>query len=324
VGLDFAGFAPDKQSMDKRLKIGVVGAGVFGGYHANKCASHARVELVGVHDRNPERAEALAKVHGIAALSLDELVAAADAVIVACSASGHAEAALAALSAGKPVLVEKPLADTVESAEAIVAAAEAAGVVLQVGHQERFVVKAIGLDSVMETPTAIRAWRETPPSDRGQDVGVALDLMTHDIDLVLWLMDADAVVLTETLSWNDQGFADDVDLELAVGGARVELHASRIANVPRRVMEIDYPSGQVVVDFNAKTLRHSTPFDLNAEFGSDPAAADSLGAALDAFVRSVLDGEPVLITGGHGLRALRLAPTRQGQALETSEKREAV
>ena len=293
--------------MVERLRIGVVGAGVFGGYHAAKCAGHPRVALSGIHDLDAARAGRLAGGHGVEALRLEALVERSDAVIVACPASGHAAAALAALARGRHVLVEKPLADTVADAEAIVAAAQAAGAVLQVGHQERFVAEAIGLDKVMETPTAIRAWRETPPSPRGRDVSVALDLMTHDIDLVLWLLGGEPDVVERKGVAGPDGQDDRVELGLRFEDTEVQLAASRVADTPRRVMELDYPSGRVRVDFNAKTLEHDTPFALDAAFGEAPEARDSLRAALDAFVLVVLDGEEVRVSGEDGLRALRLA-----------------
>ena len=298
----------DKPRMDTPLRIGVVGAGVFGGYHAAKCAAHPRVALAGVYDRHPERAGALADREGVAAFAgLETLIAASDAVIVACSATGHAEAGLAALEAGRHVLVEKPIAHEITLAERMVATAERAGVVLQVGHQERFVASAIGLDHIDEVPTAIRCWRHGPYSERGTDVSVALDLMTHDIDLVLWLMGEDPVSVDGEAEAVKSATADMAQATLSFAGTTAWLSASRLSASPERRMEIDYPSGRVDIDFNAKTLVNSSRHPLVANFGDDPKAADSLGAATDAFVAAILDGAPVAITGGMGLRALKIA-----------------
>ena len=307
--------------MGELLRIGVVGAGVFGGHHAAKCMAHPRVLLSGIHDADAARARALAEklsgqpgtgtrdrgTRGLEALGLEALVERSDAVIVACPASGHAATALVALARARHTMVEKPLADGVAQGEAMVAAARAAGAVLQVGHQERFVAEAIGLHRVPEVPLRIRAWRDTLPGPRGRDVGVELDLMTHDIDLVLWLVGGEPRIVERTLHPGPDGRGDRAELCLRFEHTEVRLEASRIARMPRRVMELDYPSGRVRVDFNAKTLVHDTPFALDAAFGNAPQARDSLGAALDAFVRAVLDGARVPVTGQDGLRAMRLA-----------------
>ena len=290
------------------LRVGVVGAGVFGGYHAAKCAAHPRVDLVGIHDPNSERAEALADRDGVKAFAeLELMLAAVDAVIVACPATGHYAAAKAALLADKDVLVEKPIAHTVAHAEELVALAAERGRILQVGHQERFVAKAIGLDHIDEPPTAIRAWRHSGYSPRGTDVSVALDLMTHDIDLVLWLMNGDPEAVAGESEVVRSSTPDRAEATLSFPTTTAWLSASRVAEMPRRELELVYPSGTIAVDFAAKTLTNSSEHPVVASFADDPGASDSLGAATDAFVRAVLDGAPVPITGGMGLRALRYA-----------------
>ena len=292
--------------MDKSLRIGVIGAGVFGGYHAGKVAAHPRAVLSGVQDRTLSKAEVLAEKYDVSAFErLQDLLAVSDAVIIACSALGHSKAGLAAIAAGKAVLVEKPIAHKVELAERMVSEAARASVVLQVGHQERFVARAIGLYGIEEVPTRIRAWRYTPYSERGTDVSVALDLMTHDMDLVLGLVRSDPIKLSGESEIFQSETADRAEARLRFAGTDVELFASRVEEEPCRVMEIDYKSGCVRIDFNAKTLENGSEHKLNADFGADPDARDSLGAATNAFIAAVLDGGTVPITGGMGLRALR-------------------
>ena len=294
--------------MADRLRIGVVGAGVFGGYHAQKCHHHQRADLVGIFDIDTQQSQVLAdKLGAEVAGSLEALVRACDAVIVACPATEHYAAAKAALEAGCDVLVEKPIAHTIELAEELVALAEAEGRILQVGHQERFVAEAIGLDHIDEPPTAIRAWRHTSYSERGTDVSVALDLMTHDIDLVLWLMEADPESVAGEAEAVKSATADVAEATLSFPTTTAWLSASRVAEAPRREFELVYPSGVIAVDFGTRTLTNTSEHPVVANFGDDPNAKDSLGAATDAFIRAVLDGEPVPITGGMGLRALRYA-----------------
>ena len=293
--------------MGESLKIGVVGAGVFGSHHARKCAGHDRVALTGVCDVDKARAEALARELGTEALSMDALASASDALIIASPASTHEAAAKVGLRAGCHLLIEKPIAATVEAAEALVAQAASSGLVLQVGHQERFVASAIGLDHIDEPPLAIRAWRHTPWSERGTDVGVTLDLMTHDIDLVLWMLGEEPEHVSGEVERVKSSHSDRADAVFQFSQTTAWLSASRVADAPRRELELDFPDGTMRIDFLAKSLENATPHPVIANFGDDPKAQDSLAAALDGFVSAVLDGTPVPITGGMGLRALRYA-----------------
>ena len=294
--------------MKNKLSIGVVGAGVFGGYHAGKCAAHPRLDFIGLFDPNLSRAQGLAAKHDARAFeSFEDLLNSVDAVIIATPASHHGEMAHKALGADCHVLIEKPIADDTAKASEIVALGEARNLVVQVGHQERFVLKAIGLDKISERPTRITGHRRSPYSPRGTDVSVTLDLMTHDLDLVLWLMGDDPVNISGRSEAIRSATPDAAYARLTFEGASARLEASRVEDVSSRQMQITYPSGVVEIDFNAKTLVHNTSFNLNANFGEDSMARDSLGAATNAFVEAVLDGKPVAITGGNGLRALRAA-----------------
>lgn len=305
--------------MSRKLKIGVVGAGVFGGYHAGKCAAHSRVDYVGTLDKDLKRAEALAvPIGGRAFRSFGLLLAECDAIIIAAPASQHGEMALRSLKAGCHTLIEKPIATTRAAAQRCMDAAALNNLVLQVGHQERFVAKAIGLDRITEQPLRIEARRHSPYSSRGTDVSVTLDLMTHDFDMALWLMGEDAVEVRghSVIVRSETPDAALAHMKFPHGTAR--LSASRVEDASERVMTLTYPSGTVMIDFNAKTLTQSdgfkaAGFDLDPNFGDNPLAGDSLGAATDSFVSAVLDGTPVEITGGHGLRALDAALKVDGE-----------
>lgn len=294
--------------MIKTCKIGVAGAGVFGGYHANKCAEQPRIAFIGIFDPSKPAREAGANKHGVTAYAdFDAMLSDVDGVIIAAPAIYHGDMTMRALKAGKHVLVEKPVATDIQTAQACINVAAANKCVLQVGHQERFVARAIGLHKIDERPIHIRTERMGPFNVRGQDVSVTLDLMTHDLDLVLMLMDrlpddVDGTVVV--IRTNHPDISEGI---LTWPGARAELKASRVADAYSRIMTITYPSGTVEIDFNAKTLIHDTPFALNADFGSDPSAADSLGAATDSFVSAILDGTDVIVTGQDGLNAMQIA-----------------
>ena len=292
----------DSTPMREPLRVGVVGAGVFGGYHAGKVAGHPRAVLSGVSDPDLVRARAMGLRHGVGGMTLDTLLAESDAVVVASPATTHGEVAVRALEAGLHVLVEKPLAHTVAWGERVVDAAQ--GRVLQVGHQERLVAEAAGLRN-LQGITGVEAWRESPASNRGRDVGVALDLMIHDIDLAHWLLGGAA----EDVAGESNG--NVAEAVFTIGGVPVHLRSSRVAEVSRRMMRIHHAGGVAEVDWNSKTVSGAVD-GLDPDFGARDMARDSLGAATDRFVRAVLDGDPPLASGEDGLRALRVAAKVEG------------
>jgi len=291
------------------LKIGVIGAGVFGNYHAGKCAAHPRHDFIGIFDPDHERVRAAAKQHRTCAFdNCNALISGVDAVIVASIAVHHGPIAVAALRAGRHVFVEKPIAADLETSQTMVRLAKENGLVLQVGHQERFIARAIGLDSAPKKPTKITATRLGPVSQRGTDVSVTLDLMTHDLDMALWLMgDKPENVDGESMCV----YSDTPDTARAKltfkNGATAHLEASRCEDSPDRVMRIDYPDGYVRIDFVNKTFEDTTGYGFNKDFAGHPLAQDSLGSGTSAFTSSILDGTPVAVSGQDGMNALEIA-----------------
>jgi predicted dehydrogenase len=296
--------------MTKTLKCGVIGAGVFGGYHAKQYAKLPGASLAAVFDPHLERAEALAgPLGGRAYTDMAAFLDAVDAVSITSPATTHAAAALAALAAGKATYVEKPLAVTLEDAEALVGRARAAGLPLAVGHQERMVFKAMGLFDVPEKPLRLEAIRRGTHSPRNLDVSCVLDLMIHDIDLALALSGAEAVSVEADARTLHGPYADEVKAEAIFDDGLIALfEASRIAEARERRMRITFPSGEVEIDFLTRAFRNTTPFPLNADFNETPIGKDPLGAALGAFVaaaRGELDHLPA--EAEEGARALDLA-----------------
>ena len=178
---------------------------------------------------------------------------------------------------------------------------------MQIGHQERFVARAIGLDKINETPSHIIAVRNTGYSPRGTDTSVTLDLMTHDIDLCCMIMGEAPKSVSGSSEAVKSKTPDTARAELSFSSGTAILSASRVEPGVSRQMTLKYPSGTVLIDFAAKTLQHNTPFELNAEFGSHPSAADSLGAASHSFISSVLNGTPVSASAQDGLTAAQVA-----------------
>jgi len=291
------------------LKAGVIGAGVFGGHHARKYAGSDRAELVGVYDPQPERAaELAASLDATAYASAEALIEACDAVTIASPAIAHFDAAKLALDAGRHVLCEKPLADTAARGRDLIALAEAKDLVLQVGHQERFVFRAMGVFDIAEAPRRVQARRMGVPSRRNLDVSVTVDLMIHDLDLAIALAQAEMTGLDANAHCVANATADEAEATLKFAdGYEAHLVSSRVADALDRVMRIEYADGFVEVDFVKKTFVNETGFDLNPDFAEDPEAKDALGANVNAFIRSVLDGTPVIVPAEAGLAALAAA-----------------
>jgi len=205
---------------DKTLRAGVVGAGVFGGYHASKYAADEHTDFIGVYDPVADHADALCETHGGRHFeSLHALIEAVDLVSIASPAMFHHDAAHRALRAGKPVLIEKPIAATLAEARELVELAEQTGVIVQVGHQERFVFDAMGLFT-KERPALERlhARRMGAPSARNLDVSVTLDLMIHDIDLVLALAGTAPEQIEARMMAERAGLADHIYTTLKFAG----------------------------------------------------------------------------------------------------------
>ena len=296
--------------MAESLRGGVIGAGVFGGYHAAQYARLPGVVLSAVFDPHPERAAAVAMPLGGRAFNdLAAFLEAVDVVTVASPATFHAEQALAALAAGKPVYVEKPIATSVADGEKVRAAAAARGLVVACGHQERVQSRAMGLLDIPEQPLRLEALRHGPPSDRSRDVSAILDLMVHDIDLALTISAADPVTAEGEGTLSDDGVWDIARAEVSFDdGFTALFDVSRQATARRRTMRIVYPSGEVEIDFVARTLRNTTPFPLNAGYADTPEGQDPLGASVEGFLKAVRgEASRPIVTAEEAIRALDLA-----------------
>lgn len=293
------------------LRAGVVGAGVFGGYHASKYAAAPDVEFLGVFDPVHDHAEALCARHGGRPFeSLQGLIEACDMLSVASPAVFHHDGARRALNAGKAVLVEKPLAATLEEARELVALADLKGAALRVGHQERFVFAAMGLFGDVPRMTALTARRMGVPSARNLDVSVTLDLMIHDIDLALALAGARPDRVEAEMLENRAGLADHIKAVLHFpGGVEARLEASRVAAERDRVMTIGYDGGaRVGVDFISRAFDNPDALPLDPDFNDTAMARDSLGANVAAFTAAARGGDSgPAADGAAGLAALEAA-----------------
>ena len=303
-----------------RVRIGVVGAGYVGRFHALKVAAGARSVLVGVHDAVAGRAEGLAAEAGCAALGWEALLGACDAVVIASPAASHHAMAAAALRAGRHVLVEKPVATSLAEADALIELARAGGLVLQVGHLLRYSPERAAIVARMARPAYIECTRVAPFKARGTDVSVVLDLMVHDLDMVLSLVDAKLEAVEAVGARVASACVDMANARLRFGnGAVAMLVASRVAERTERRMRVFGAEGVLTLDFGARVLRHVA---RHGEEGEEVrwAEADLIAAEHAAFAASVLDGAAVLVDGVAGRRALEAALMVEAAILASTQR----
>lgn len=283
------------------------------------------VAFAGFYDANPERAATVAAELGVIAHpSLEALIAVCDAVSCVVPTTVHHVVGMAVLAAGKHLFVEKPIAVTLDEADALVEAAAAAGVVLQVGHVERFNRAVRAAWPHLADPLFVQSDRLAPYTPRGADVAVVLDLMIHDIDLVATIVgcpvvDVSAVgipVLTDTLD------IANARLEFA-SGAVATITASRVSRDKTRKLRIFQRSGYVSLDLGTgagmffRMRADVDPRDFAAQATSleqfvEPVIlsapeGEPLRLELDSFLSAIRGEQPVVVTGAAGREALSTA-----------------
>jgi predicted dehydrogenase len=296
------------------LKAAVIGAGAFGRHHANKYRALTEagqdVVLFAVADPNPEARAAIAARHQVQVVSdWRDLLGKVDLVSVCSPAVTHATIVHAFLNAGAHVLVEKPIATTLDEAQELVALSRASGKVLTVGHQERFVFARTGLLDLAETPLEITCWRQGPWTGRGDDVSAVLDLMIHDLDLVHTLVPG-AVSAVKAQGYTEYGpHADEVSATVTfAGGTVARLETSRVAPERKRGMRAVYADGVIEIDFLTREIVNTTPRPLlGFEKEGVLEMGDPLGESVAGFVAAALAGTDALVT-----------PEQASQALETA------
>ena len=189
--------------------------------------------------------------------------------------------------------------------------AAAKGLVVACGHQERVQFRAMGLLDIPEQPLRLEALRHGPPSERSRDVSAVLDLMVHDIDLALALSAADPVTAEGEGTLSSDGVWDIARSEVSFDdGFSALFDVSRQAPERRRTMRIVYPSGEIDIDFVARTFRNTTPFALNTAYAETPAGQDPLGASVEGFLAAVRVARPwprPIVTAEEAIHALDLA-----------------
>ena len=310
--------------MSRRLPMAVIGTGHFGTYHARKIAASDNAALVAVADIDPERAKAAGEAFGVAAVSdYRELLGKVAAACVTVPTQSHFEVARDCLNAGLHVLVEKPITDSLASADALIALARSRDRILQVGHLVRFSGVAESLRRHVTKPLYIDSVRITPFSGRSTDVNVVLDLMIHDIDLVLSLVDSPILSVDAAGApvFSNQEDICNARIKFA-NGCIATITASRISFKTERRMRIFQPSSYLSVNFDAQSLSvvrragdadQAAAVDIREESYDE---VDALEREIESFIDCVHEGRQPLVGGAEGRRALEaaLVATRELQA----------
>lgn len=304
-------------ALTRPVRVGVVGVGHFGRYHAEKYAAIDTAELVGVADINPDRAGEIATACGCVAMASHQaLLPQVDAVSLAVPTSLHHAIARDCLEAGVHILVEKPLADTVDAADDLIALAKARNLILQVGHLERFSPAYFSIASRVSKPLYIEANRISPFNPRVTDVSVVLDLMIHDIDLIMALVGHPLTGVDAIGAPVVSQHEDIVNTRLTfANGCVANLTASRVSLKTERMMRIFERECYVVADLAARRIvirsrGEGEMFPGIPNIVQDThefADSDSLRLEIEAFVDSVATGKPPQVGGAEGRDAVRAA-----------------
>ena len=319
-----------------KLKVGVIGVGALGRHHARLYKASENCEMVGVFDVNHVGAQAVAAEFDLACFEdMNDLIDRCDALSIAVPATKHYDVAIKLLSRGKHLLIEKPLAVTVEDASAIVAEAEKNNLVVGVGHVERFNPAMNYLEQHNGNTRYIEAERLAPyPPERpgqhrrGVEVGVVLDLMIHDLDLVLSMVDSevesfDAVgipVLSET--------EDIASVRIKFkNGAVANVKSSRVSDTPNRCIRVFQTDAYISLDYadcKGTVVKKGQLALAKKEVVLDKynALAEELEDFISAVNETVKSGEvvPTKVPGIQGLAAIKLALAIQDEIVAYNDK----
>jgi predicted dehydrogenase len=327
------------------LKIGIIGAGRLGSFHADKAAASPFVELVGVADPCDFARNGLAQKHNVKAFdSFDDMLPMVDAVIIASPTFLHFGLGSACLQAGKHVLMEKPMCASLSEGRKLVELAKQHGLVLQVGHVEEFnpawiaAKKSLRSDLMAGEPILIDAARTSGYTFRSTDIGTVFDMMIHDIDLVLSLV-ASRVFSVDAIGFHIVGGPNEDVAHARLrfeNGCAANLFSSRVAEKAERKMRIITATATVTVDFGTRTttchradetvlqgkfapnrvlpdsISLLTPTFMKDAFTYENEthdAVDALAAELDNFVHSIRSHKAPRVSGSRALEAISVAET---------------
>jgi predicted dehydrogenase len=296
------------------IRVAVIGAGAFGREHARVYSEVAGVHLIAVCDIDESRGRAVAEPYGASFVSdYRDLIGKVDAVSVASPTAAHESIACELLAARIAVLVEKPIARTLDEADQMIEAAQRSGAVLQTGHLERFNPAVISASRILTRPRFFEAHRLSVFTPRSLDIDVVMDLMVHDIDVVLSFVDSE---VSEVRAAGVPILTPRIDIANArvefANGCVANLTASRVSAERVRKLRFFQPGQYVSIDYAAQeagVVSVKARPEGRPEFESrllPVERAEPLRLEIESFLGAV-EGAPVKVTGEDGRRALALA-----------------
>lgn len=297
------------------INIGVIGVGYLGQHHARIYSELSMesndIRLIAVVDSDRERAEQIANKYGCKAYSdYTEILDRVDALSIASPTTTHYRIAMDAITAGKDIMIEKPITVTVEEADSLIAASEKMGTIIQTGHLERFNPVVSAAQSLITTPIFIEAERLSPFLGRGIDVDITLDLMIHDIDIILAILGQKAVKDIKATGANIM--TDNIDIAKAwidfEGGIQALTTASRISSEKLRRLTIFQDDSYLVVDYQNMEIKRF--FKNGAEMLNETINVEKkepLKEELKDFIYCVKTRRRPLVSAIEGRNALRIA-----------------
>ncbi len=300
-----------------KIKTAVIGVGYLGKFHADKYAALPNCELVAVVDANAETANAIASKHGVQALTdYTSLLGKVDAVSIAAPTTLHHKIARDFLTHDCHVLIEKPITVTVAEADELLALAKSKNLLIQVGHLERFNAAILDLEQVLEKPMFIESHRLAPFNPRATDVNVVLDLMIHDIDIILNVVRSEvkSIAASGTPVLTSSTDIANARLEFE-NGCVANVTASRVSMKTERKMRLFQPDSCITIDFHNRAMKVYSKGDQEMFPGIPEIEIsesvyennDALNVEIVAFLDSIQNGTPVVVTGEDGRRALATA-----------------
>jgi predicted dehydrogenase len=315
----------------EKIRAAVIGVGYLGRFHAQKYAQAQACELVAVVDSRAQAREQVAGDVKARALSdYRELLGKVDAVSIVTPTPTHFAIARDFLEAGAHVLVEKPVTETPAEARELIALAQRAGRILQVGHLERFNAAILAAEPYLKSPRFVECHRLAPYRERGTDVNVVLDLMIHDIDIVQTIVGVPIVSIDAV---GTPVFSEEIDIANArirfANGCVANATASRVSLKTERKLRIFSDDAYLSLDLQQKIvtlIRKRTaadgagPLPVTIEEQSlEP--GDALKAEIDAFLGCIRSGRPPVVTGEAGLMALETATRISEQVTQSLRTR---
>jgi hypothetical protein len=304
-----------KNNADGPLRVGVIGVGVMGSNHARVFADMPGVKLVGVVDPDSSQRDFVANALGCAGHdNFDDLLdGGVDAVTIAAPTHMHHDMALACISRGVDVLVEKPIASSVEEGREIIAAARRAGVTLMVGHVERFnpAVEAIKNAIHGEDILSIAITRVGPFPPRMSNVGVVIDLAVHDIDLIRWFTESEIAEVQPQLSSAVAAREDIALLQFrTASGVLAHINTNWLTPFKARNVTIATRNKYIMGDLLTRQVTECFGFQPDGSYSMRHLSvghAEPLRAELQAFIAAIRDGKPPAVTGEEGVASLEIA-----------------